>query len=362
MPVPGEGNAQPLTGIRVLDLSGELGVYCGKLLADVGADVTEVEPPGGDLMRRSGPFEDFPYVCLDSLEQYFKRIFFVIGHMFFIAFSCRRAKRGGYNASIMVKTPGARAQIWCRTPLTHGLCSGYRFELLEGQKVEGLCTCTCHSAAVLMIEDLKRFDQAQSVSSLLDENFKLTEILLRDSESENDLGDLGIQSRIDSLSRAILNSTRAAELEILGMIQIAPDSAHSCIGRELLGFYVHWMDRVLFSWGGDTMRTGKGQAVVEMLAGDVRYGGQDLYDVLNQSGDAYHRAVQDGYRRTGLTSSTFASTLPLIVPEVVQRLQNCLEQQLEWELERVLYVFTEHFLFQEELKDASVESTRGHIS
>ncbi|MCH8988854.1 MAG: CoA transferase [Chloroflexi bacterium] len=58
MPAPGEGNAQPLTGIRVLDLSGDLGVYCGKLLADVGADVIKVEPPGGDSMRRTGPFMD----------------------------------------------------------------------------------------------------------------------------------------------------------------------------------------------------------------------------------------------------------------------------------------------------------------
>ena len=39
-----------------MDLSGELGVYCGKLLADVGADVIKVEPPGGDSMRRTGPF------------------------------------------------------------------------------------------------------------------------------------------------------------------------------------------------------------------------------------------------------------------------------------------------------------------
>ena len=30
---------QPLTGIRVLDLSGPMGVYCGKLMADMGADV-----------------------------------------------------------------------------------------------------------------------------------------------------------------------------------------------------------------------------------------------------------------------------------------------------------------------------------
>ena len=49
-------NQQPLTGYRVLDLAGPLGVYCGKLMADMGADVIKVEPPGGDSMRRIGPF------------------------------------------------------------------------------------------------------------------------------------------------------------------------------------------------------------------------------------------------------------------------------------------------------------------
>ena len=47
---------QPLTGMRVLDLSGPMGVYCGKLMADMGADVIKVEPPGGDPMRQIGPF------------------------------------------------------------------------------------------------------------------------------------------------------------------------------------------------------------------------------------------------------------------------------------------------------------------
>jgi len=45
-----------LSDLRVLDLTGPIGVYCGKLLADLGADVVKVEPPGGDPMRQLGPF------------------------------------------------------------------------------------------------------------------------------------------------------------------------------------------------------------------------------------------------------------------------------------------------------------------
>jgi crotonobetainyl-CoA:carnitine CoA-transferase CaiB-like acyl-CoA transferase len=45
-----------LDGVRVLDLADEPGVYCGKLLADMGADVIKVEPPAGAAMRRIGPF------------------------------------------------------------------------------------------------------------------------------------------------------------------------------------------------------------------------------------------------------------------------------------------------------------------
>src|SRR3989337_2249274 len=52
------GPRQPsaLDDVRVLDLSGEMGLYCPKLLADLGADVLKIEPPGGDPARRVGPF------------------------------------------------------------------------------------------------------------------------------------------------------------------------------------------------------------------------------------------------------------------------------------------------------------------
>ena len=48
----------PLTGYRVLDLAGPLGFHCTKLLADMGADVVKIEPPGGDEARRVPPFKD----------------------------------------------------------------------------------------------------------------------------------------------------------------------------------------------------------------------------------------------------------------------------------------------------------------
>jgi crotonobetainyl-CoA:carnitine CoA-transferase CaiB-like acyl-CoA transferase len=48
--------SQALEPYRVLDLTHAIGWTCGKLLADLGADVIKIEPPGGDLDRRIGPF------------------------------------------------------------------------------------------------------------------------------------------------------------------------------------------------------------------------------------------------------------------------------------------------------------------
>jgi crotonobetainyl-CoA:carnitine CoA-transferase CaiB-like acyl-CoA transferase len=46
---------------RVLDLTDEKGLICGKTLANIGADVIKVEPPGGDSARDIGPFyRDIP--------------------------------------------------------------------------------------------------------------------------------------------------------------------------------------------------------------------------------------------------------------------------------------------------------------
>jgi crotonobetainyl-CoA:carnitine CoA-transferase CaiB-like acyl-CoA transferase len=48
----------PLKGIKVLDLSETRGQYAGKFLADLGADVIEIEPPQGSPARKVGPFKD----------------------------------------------------------------------------------------------------------------------------------------------------------------------------------------------------------------------------------------------------------------------------------------------------------------
>src|SRR5215207_11320081 len=45
-----------LSPYRVLDLTDERGILCGQILADLGADVIAVEPPGGSPARRLGPF------------------------------------------------------------------------------------------------------------------------------------------------------------------------------------------------------------------------------------------------------------------------------------------------------------------
>jgi crotonobetainyl-CoA:carnitine CoA-transferase CaiB-like acyl-CoA transferase len=45
-----------LSPYRVLDLTDERGLACGQVLADLGADVIQVEPPEGSPARRVGPF------------------------------------------------------------------------------------------------------------------------------------------------------------------------------------------------------------------------------------------------------------------------------------------------------------------
>jgi crotonobetainyl-CoA:carnitine CoA-transferase CaiB-like acyl-CoA transferase len=45
-----------LSPYRVIDLACDRGILCGQILADLGADVIQVEPRDGSALRRSGPF------------------------------------------------------------------------------------------------------------------------------------------------------------------------------------------------------------------------------------------------------------------------------------------------------------------
>ena len=54
--IPGE---QPLTGLVVAEFCNvAAGPFCGMLLADQGADVIKIEPPGGDMLRAWPPHTD----------------------------------------------------------------------------------------------------------------------------------------------------------------------------------------------------------------------------------------------------------------------------------------------------------------
>ncbi len=51
-------NALPLAGYRVVDLADEKAELAGRVLADLGAEVVRVEPPGGARSRKLPPFKD----------------------------------------------------------------------------------------------------------------------------------------------------------------------------------------------------------------------------------------------------------------------------------------------------------------
>ena len=51
-----EAQPQALSGLRVLDFTGDSTQYCGKMFAQLGADVLLIEPSAGSRSRYEGPF------------------------------------------------------------------------------------------------------------------------------------------------------------------------------------------------------------------------------------------------------------------------------------------------------------------
>ena len=54
------GRGAPLAGLRALDLTGQLGWLLGKILADLGVEVSKLDPPGGDPHRLEPPLLEGP--------------------------------------------------------------------------------------------------------------------------------------------------------------------------------------------------------------------------------------------------------------------------------------------------------------
>jgi crotonobetainyl-CoA:carnitine CoA-transferase CaiB-like acyl-CoA transferase len=53
-----EDRPAPLNGVRVIEMADGAGEVCARLLADLGADVVKVEPPGGAASRSAPPLHD----------------------------------------------------------------------------------------------------------------------------------------------------------------------------------------------------------------------------------------------------------------------------------------------------------------
>lgn len=67
----------PLTGRKVLEIADEKGVYCGKLFADLGAEVIKIESIGGDATRNIPPFTAITTPTAATTAATYQSLFFL---------------------------------------------------------------------------------------------------------------------------------------------------------------------------------------------------------------------------------------------------------------------------------------------
>ena len=95
----------PLNEVRIVDLTDERGIFGGKLLADLGADVVRPEPPEGDPLRRRGPRLESAPEGTDSLWH----AFFASSRRFF----CLDLDREAGNAQLDALIDRAHIVLCC---------------------------------------------------------------------------------------------------------------------------------------------------------------------------------------------------------------------------------------------------------
>jgi benzylsuccinate CoA-transferase BbsE subunit len=62
--------AAALDGVRIIDLGDELAAYAGRLLADLGAEVIRVEPPGGSATRTVSPLVERAGATVSAFDEF----------------------------------------------------------------------------------------------------------------------------------------------------------------------------------------------------------------------------------------------------------------------------------------------------
>ena len=101
--------SSPLSGVRVLDLTRALaGPFCGRVLADFGAEVIKVEPPGGDNARQ------FEYLTPEGVSGYFMQQ------------NC-----GKQDICVDLAHPGAKEAVWRLVTISDVVVENFRPGVME---------------------------------------------------------------------------------------------------------------------------------------------------------------------------------------------------------------------------------------